>query len=677
VTALAASATSTTVATLHAQANTLPYLDRLPPLVERDVFIGDPEIAYAALSPDGRFVAFVKQLDGILNVWVKGIDEPFDAARPVTADTSRPVINYFWSADGKYILYAQDQAGNENFRIYAVDPTAPVPAGGRTPPARDLTPYDSVQARIIAVPKNSPDHILVGLNDRDLRLHDVYRLDLRTAQRELVLRNRESFNVAGWMADLTGNLRLGVRVTADGGTEILRVDRDSLVSIYTCAAAETCSPIQFHKDGRRLYLATNRGDVDLARLVLLDPQTGAEELVESDPEGKVDFGQAIFSNATDELIATSYTGEHERLYPRDSQFRIDLQVIRQALPQGDLFFRVPTRDDRIWIVKEVLDTDEGPNYIYDRAAGTVKLLYRPNPSIPVESMARMMPVTYAARDGELVPAYLTLPKRVTPNNLAVVIMPHGGPWGRDAWGFNAVAQFLANRGYAVLQPNFRSSDGYGKRFLRLGDRTWGTGAMQHDITDGARWLIDQGIADSTRVAIMGGSYGGYATLAGVTFTPDLYAAGVDIVGPSSIITLLQSIPPYWEPLRRIWAVRVGDLNDSADVARMRSQSPLHFADQIKAPLLIVQGANDPRVKRAESDQIVAALRERGRTVEYLVAADEGHGFAGELNNLAMYAAIERFLARHLGGRFQEEMSPEVTERHRVLTVDIRTVSSRE
>jgi dipeptidyl aminopeptidase/acylaminoacyl peptidase len=528
-----------------------------------------------------------------------------------------------------------------------------------------------MQARIIVVPENSPGHILIGMNDRNPQLHDVHRLDIESGERELVFQN--DVNVAGWMADLEGNLRLGFRITEDGGSEILRVDGSDLTPIYTCTVDETCNPIQFHKDGKRVYMATNKGDRDLAELVLLDPQTGETEFVERDPEGRVDFTNAIFSRATDELIATSYTGARLRIYPKDPAFENDLANIRKALPRGDLFFRQPTKDDRLWIVKPIVDTDEAPNYLYDRATGEVELLYRPNPDIPVEYMAEMEPVTYTARDGVEIPAYLTLPKGVEPKNLATVIMPHGGPWARDVWGFDPLAQLLANRGYAVLQPNFRGSTGYGKRFLELGNEGWGTGDMQHDITDGAAWLVEKGIADPSRIAIMGGSYGGYATLAGVAFTPDLYAAGVSIVGPSSIITLLNSIPPYWVPIKKMFHARVGNPEDPNDLERLRAQSPLYSAEDITTPLMVIQGANDPRVKQAESDQIVIALRDLGRTVEYIVAADEGHGFANEINNLASYAAIERFLAENVGGRYQKEVRPEIAEKLDAITVDIETV----
>jgi len=645
---------------------------QLPPLLDREIFFGDPQVAYGSLSPDGRFVAFAKPLDGVLNVWVKGLREPFSAARPVTADSTRPVTGFFWTQDSRAVLFVQDKGGDENFRVYAVDPTAQPAPGARVPVARDLTPYAKVQARIFAVPQAAPNEILVGLNDRDPRLHDVYRVDLRTGARTLVFRN--DHNVAGWVADLPGRLRLGVRIMPDGGTEILRVAGDSLVRIYDCSREETCNPLQFHKDGRGAYLVTNKGEPDRTQLVLLDVATGAVEPVEGDPEGQVDFGQAIFSERTHDLLATSYTGDRVRIYARDSAFARDLRRLRAALPDGDLFFRTPSKDDRIWIVKTVLDVDNGPNYVYDRATGKVEMLYRPYPDIPVEHMAPMRAVRYPARDGLEIPAYLTLPKGVPARNLPAVILPHGGPWGRDAWGYASDVQFLANRGYAVLQPNFRGADGFGKRFLNLGNGQWGTGTMQHDITDGARWLVAQGIADPKRVAIMGGSYGGYATLAGVTFTPDVYAAGVSIVGPSSILTLLKSIPPYWEPIRKIFAVRVGDLENPADVERLKAQSPLYSATQITAPLLVVQGANDPRVNKAESDQIVVALRNLGRDVEYLVAPDEGHGFAGELNNLATFAKVEAFLGRHLGGRYQAEMRPPIRERLDVLTVDIRTLS---
>jgi dipeptidyl aminopeptidase/acylaminoacyl peptidase len=653
------------------QESSLPYIDQLPPVVDRDVFFGNPEIAGGEISPDGRWVSFLKELDDKLNVWVKGIDDPFEAARPVTADTARSVVSYFWSEDGKWILYAQDKAGDENYRVYAVDPTASPAAGSEAPPARDLTPYENVQARIVAVPENDPAHILVALNDRNPQLHDVYRVNLATGERELVIQN--DANVAGWLADLEGNLRLGIRIDEDGNTEVLRVDGDSLPVVYDCSPEETCGPVRYHKDSGRVYMITNKGDVDLMRLILFDPRTRTEELVESDPENAVDVSDVLFSETTDDLIATAYAGDRIRWYPKAGEFERDLERAQAELPDGDLGFRSMTEDGKLMLVSVSSDVDPSATYIYDREAGTFELLYRTRPDIPTEHMASMRPVRYTARDGVEIPAYLTVPKGVEAKNLAVVVTPHGGPWARDLWGFDNTSQFLANRGYAVLQPNFRGSTGYGKRFLNLGNDQWGTGTMQHDLSDGVKWLVEQGIADPEKVAIMGGSYGGYATLAGVAFTPELYAAGVDIVGPSNILTLLESIPPYWKPIQAIFSVRVGDPNDPADVERMRAQSPLFAADRIRAPLLVIQGANDPRVKQRESDQIVIAMRENDLPVEYLVAPDEGHGFLNEQNNLAMFAKIEEFLAHHLGGRYQKEVSPPIAERLAAMTVDVDTV----
>jgi dipeptidyl aminopeptidase/acylaminoacyl peptidase len=646
----------------------------LPPLIERELFFDDPEISGGQISPSGKFISFRKPYRGIANIWVKGRGEPFDAARPVTADAKRPVNSYFWSQDGKRILYVQDKGGDENYRLYAVDPAAKPEADSGVPPARDLTPYPGVRAVILAVPESTPRSLIVGLNDRDPQLHDVYTVDIATGKRSLVWRNDQ--NVAGWNFDLRGRLRLGTRQTADGGTEILRVDGKELVSVYTCSAEESCGPLRFHKDGRRVYLISNKGAPDLIQLLLFDPRTGKEEVVESDPENQVDLSDARFSDATEELVATTYEGDRLRTYPREARFKRDYEVVRQAFPEGDLHFQSTTEDDRLQLVMVTSDVDPGSVYLYDRQTGKVEFLYRPRPNLPTQHLAPMKAVHYQARDGVQIPAYLTIPKGVEPRNLPVVLNPHGGPWARDTWGYDSWAQFLANRGYAVLQPNFRGSTGYGKKFLNLGNKQWGTGTMQHDLSDAVKWLIEQGIADPRRVAIAGGSYGGYATLAGVAFTPDLYAAGVDLVGPSSIVTLLKSIPPYWAPIKKIFSVRVGDVDNPADVERLEAQSPLHAARAIKTPLLVIQGANDPRVKQAESDQLVVALRENKRPVEYLIAPDEGHGFAGKENRLAMFAAMERFLARHIGGRYQESMAEPIAARLASLTMDVSKVVSK-
>ncbi len=646
----------------------------LPPLIDRELFFGDPEISVARLSPDGRFVSFCRPFQGVVNIWVKGAQEPFDSARPITADTTRPVTAYFWTRDSRFVLYAQDKGGNEDFHIYRVDPTGSSDPSTGVPVARDLTPYDGVQARIYAVPKATPEFIVVGLNDRDPHVHDAYRLHVETGERMLLVRNED--NVASWQTDLDGSVRLGIRVDAKGGTEILRVHPEGLTVVYRCTHEESCEPLRFHKDSRRVYLITNKGDeVNLSRLVLFAPATGEVEEVESDPEGQVDFGGAHFSEISDELVATYYVGDRLRICPRDDVFARDLKRLRKCLPEGELTFVSRTRDERLHLVSVARDVDPGSVYLYDRENGEVTLQYRSRPDLPTEHLAAMKPVRYEARDGLQIPAYLTIPRGAAQELLPAVVLPHGGPWARDEWGYDPFAQFLSNRGYAVLQPNFRGSTGFGKAFLNAGNGEWGTGSMQHDITDGVRFLIEEGIADPGRVAIFGGSYGGYATLAGLAFTPDVYAAGVSYVGPSSILTLLESIPPYWGPVKQIFHVRVGNPEDPKDLQRLESQSPLHFADRIQAPLLVIQGANDPRVKKTESEQIVVALRELGRHVEYMLADDEGHGFAGRENRLAVAAALERFLAEHLGGRFQATTPDDVGRCLEALTVDVHSLGA--
>jgi len=419
-------------------------------------------------------------------------------------------------------------------------------------------------------------------------------------------------------------------------------------------------------------VASNKGE-DLIRLLLVDVATGDAELVDVDPDAEVDLGGAVFSDATDELVATVYVGDRQRIYPRTEAFANELAWVRERLPEGELGYPSSTEDETLSIVAVTSDVNPGAVYLFNRAEKTLDKLYDSRPELPSEQLANMQPIRYEARDGREIPGYLVVPKGVAPQKLPTVIMPHGGPWGRDTWGYGPLTQFLANRGYAVMSPNFRGSTGYGKRFLNEGNGEWGTGVMQHDITDGVQYLIDQGIADPDRVGIMGGSYGGYATLAGVTFTPELYAAGVSIVGPSNIITLMNSIPPYWLPVKQMFMRRVGDPDNPEDRARLESQSPFFHAENIEAPLLIIQGANDPRVKKAESEQIVVRLRELERPVEYMLALDEGHGFVGRENRLAMFARVESFFAEHLGGRVQEGMAADVAERLAALNVDINDV----
>ena len=654
------------------------YQGELPPLIDRQTFFGDPQYAGAQLSPDGEHVSFTKEYQGVMNVWVKGVDEPFDAAEPVTADTTRPVQGYFWTQDSERILYVQDKGGNENFHIYAVDPDAEEDTDLGVPPAEDLTPYENVQARIYALPEATPGEIVVGLNDRNPQYHDLYRIDLATGDRELLFKNTEGYG--SYTFDHEGRFRLASRQTDGGGTEIQRVsitEQDTTFTpIYSCSVDESCGVSRFHKDNERVYLTTNKGeDVDLQQLRLLNVQTQESELVATDPEGEVDFGGAIFNDRTEELAATVYVGERQRVYPKTEAFEQKYKTLKQKLPDGEISIGASTEDFRTHIVSVEQDVNPGATYLFDSESGTVEKLYESRPELPTQHLAEMKPVTYEARDGLEIPAYLTLPKGVEAETLPTVIYVHGGPWARDTWGYNARAQFLANRGYAVLQPNFRGSSGYGQSFLHAGDEEWGTGAMQHDLTDGVKHLIDQGIADPDRVGIFGGSYGGYATLAGVTFTPDLYAAGVPYVAPSNLLTLIESFPAYWQPyLEGTWYERVGNPENPEDRKRLKRQSPLFKADQITAPLLVVHGANDPRVKQQESDQIVATLREQGHPVEYIVAPDEGHGFSNEDNRLAFSTAMEKFLAQHLGGRYQTNATDPIRQRLTEITVNPDSVT---
>lgn len=648
----------------------------LPPLLDRELFFGDPEVSGAQLSPDGAWMTFLKPYEGARNIWIKGTDQPFEAARPLTAD-ARPVPGYFWSRDSKHVLYVQDRDGDENFHVWAVNPAHDTDPTTGVPVARNLTPVDGVRAAIYSVPKNAPELIIVGMNDRDPRFHDVYTVEIATGERQLIRENTDE--IGEWVFDLDGRLRLAAKQTPAGGTELLRVDLAGYTKLAESNYQETLNALSFHRDGRHLYLESSVGDdVDLSRLMLMDVQTGEMEVIESDPEGQVDFGSAVFHPGTDELVATSYMGDRVRVYPKTDEVAAIWKGMRSALPKGEIAPTSMTTDMERLLVTVYSDVDPGSVYLYDVASKQAILQYRSRPDLPSEHLASMEPVTFTARDGMQIHGYLTLPRGVEPEGLPTVMYIHGGPWARDRWGYDPYAQFLANRGYAVMQVNYRSSTGYGKAYLNAGNREWGIGAMQHDITDAVNHLIERGVADPERVGIFGGSYGGYATLAGVTFTPDLYACGVPYVGPSNLITLIESFPEYWKPfLEGSWYRRVGNPANESDRVDLIARSPLFHADRIKAPLLVVHGANDPRVKQHESDQIVASLLEKKKDVEYIVAPDEGHGFRAPNNRKALAVAMERFLAKHLGGRVQEDVAPDTQQRLDEITIDVESMETQE
>jgi dipeptidyl aminopeptidase/acylaminoacyl peptidase len=644
----------------------------LPPLIDRQLLFGDPEITAAQVSPDGKYLAFMKPWSNTRNIWVKKTGEPFTAATLLTTEKKRPVAGYFWSRDAKFILYAKDNDGDENYNLYSVDPGAAAAAGADAPASRDLSGLKGIRLELFSVPKHDPDIVYIGLNDRDKSWHDLYKLRISSGERTLVRKNTE--RISGWIFDLQGQLRLATRTADNGDQEVLRADAAGFTKVYSCDVFETCDPIRFHKDGKRVYMETNKGgDVDLTALVLFDPESGKVETVESDPAKRVDFGSAVFSEATDELMMTAYQEDRIRRYFKDKSFENDYKWLQGQLPGREIGVASRTRDEQLWLVNASGDTEPGETYLFDRKKHTLAHQYKIREKLTREYLAPVQTVHYKSSDGLEIPAYLTLPQGVPGKGLPTLVIPHGGPWARDSWGYNPLAQFFANRGYAVLMPNFRGSTGYGKKFLNAGNGEWGR-KMQDDITWGVKYLVAEGTADPKRIGILGGSYGGYATLAGVAYTPDLYRGAVDIVGPSNLITLLEAIPPYWEAGRKIMYARMADMGTPEGRAWLKERSPLGSADKIKTALMVVQGANDPRVNKREAEQIVVALRDRGFPVEYILAPDEGHGFARPVNNMAMFMAAEKFLAKYLDGRYQQDGTPEVVERLKEIMVDPKTVT---
>jgi dipeptidyl aminopeptidase/acylaminoacyl peptidase len=522
------------------------------------------------------------------------------------------------------------------------------------------------------VPRAETDAVYVGLNERDPAWHDLYKVKISTGERTLIRQNTE--RLTDWLFDNKDELRLATRSTRSGDKEVLRVDADGkFTKVYSCNVFETCRLNSFHKDNRRVYMISNKGaGVDLARLVLFDPETGTEEVVESDPLSRVDMEGAAFSSATGELVFTGYVDDRQRLYFRDKAFEKDYKFLQKKLPNREIYFDSTTTDETIWLMSAISDMEPAEKYLFNRKSKKLELQYRIREKLPREALVEVKPIRYKSSDGLEIPAYLALPKGLAPKNLPTVILPHGGPWARERWGYDSMTQFLANRGYAVLLPNFRGSTGYGKKFLDAGNGQWSE-KMQDDVTWGVKHLISAGIADPKRVGIMGSSYGGYAALAGVAYTPDIYAAAVSINGQNDLISLLEAMPPTMESERIRVYKRVGDPTTAEGKAQLIRQSPLTHADKIKTPLLIVQGANDVRVKKRQADQMVSSLRDRGFPVEYMVAPDEGHGFARPVNIMAMLAMTEKFLAKHLGGRHQESVTPEVAKRLQEITVDPKTV----
>lgn len=638
------------------------------PVIDRKIFFGNPQISGGQISPDGKWISFLKEYDGIMNIWVKKFDEPFENAKPLT-NSKRPLYGYFWTYDSKFILYVKDKDGDENINIFAVNP---LEANEKSiPSSRNLTPKNEVTAQIYQVSRNNPDLMFIGLNDRDKAWHDLYQLKISTGELKLIYENKE--RITSYTFDWNDELRILSKTDEKGTTIFYKIQKDkSLTKIYEVTVKEGANFLTFNEDNTKVYFETNKGDLDKSALFLMDLNTLKMEKVHSDPKNRVDFGGAIMDINTHKIVGYTYTDDTTEYIWLDSKRKAWHDFLQKKFPGREISYVSSTKDYSKFLIAVTGDKYASDVYYFEPATNKLILQYTPRPDLKKyeQFLAPMKPIRYKSSDGLEIPGYLTLPIGTNGKNLPLIVLVHGGPKGpRDYWGYDSEVQFLANRGYAVLQPNFRASGGYGKKFMNAGDKQWGK-LMQDDITWGVKYLIQQGIVDPKRVAIMGGSYGGYATLAGLAFTPDLYACGVDIVGPSNLFTLLESIPAYWEAGRAFLYEMTGDPNTEEGKKLIKEASPLFHVDKINKPLLIVQGANDPRVKKHESDQIAIALRDKGKSVSYLLADDEGHGFAKPVNQMAMYAEIEKFLADHLGGRIQKDMPEDVAKRLHELRVDI-------
>ena len=612
-------------------------------LIPRKVLFGNPERISPRLSPDGARLAWIAPSGGVLNVWLapvspqSGVD--WDKAEVVTEDTDRGIRTFAWAHDNRHLLYLQDLGGDENWRLYDVDLT--------TMDRRDLTPYDNVQTQIIAIEKEFPNEVLVGLNKDDPQLHDVYRLDLTSGELTKEVKNP---GFLAWLADAQMVVRGAIAPEPDGSIVLLVREGadDQWRPLLTVPAEDalTTDPVAFSADGRSLLLVTSVG-AETAQLVRINLETGDREVLASDPEADI-IGVRVNPDTREPQLVMVLKDRAEYVV-LDPAIADDVAAVR-ALHHGDPNLVSHDDADATWLIAFTNDSGPVPFFAYDRARKRGSFLFEHQPALSQYALSPMEPFSFKSRDGLTIHGYVTFPPDGPRSGLPAVLNVHGGPWARDAWGYDPEAQWLANRGYLCIQVNFRGSTGYGKAFVNAGDREWGA-KMQDDLTDAVRYAVEAGWADQKRVAIYGGSYGGYAALAGAAFTPEVYCCSVDIVGPSNLKTLIETVPPYWAPMIAQFHRRVG--HPEKDVDFLWSRSPLSRADQISIPLLIAQGANDPRVKQAESEQIVAELNKHGIDHEYMLFPDEGHGFAKPENRMVFYAAAEKFLARHLGGRSED------------------------
>jgi len=618
---------------------------RSVPLIPREALYGNPTRSAGMVSPDGKWLSWLAPHEGVMNVWLAPASDP-SAARRMTSATDRPIPQYFWAPDSRSLLYVQDKGGDENYLLYQVD----VESGAE----RTLTPFENTRVQVVGVSHTIKDKVLVGLNNRDPRFFDVHRLDLNTGELAPVMQNDAGY--AGFLADDSLTLRWALRQNAAGGLDMFEIEDGQIAATPRESTdledALSTSVAGYTTDGSTLYWVDSRGR-NTAALIAEDTRTGEKRVIaESD---KADIGGAMQNPRTGEVEAYSVNYLTNEWTALDPQVKASLDFLDARL-DGDFGVQSRTDDDSKWVVWNDPLTSPSKVYLYDRPAGTLTEFYTTRPELVGAPLQPMHPLEIPARDGLTLVSYLTLPPGSDPEgdgvpNAAVpmVLLVHGGPWARDAYGFNRAHQWLANRGYAVMSVNFRGSTGLGKDFVNAANLEWGA-AMHDDLIDAVQWAVGKGIAQQDKVAIMGGSYGGYATLVGLTFTPETFACGVDIVGPSNLETLLETIPPYWEPQVKQFHERMGNPTTPEGKALLQERSPLYKANAITKPLLIGQGANDPRVKQAESDQIVSAMQTAGVPVTYVLFPDEGHGFAKPTNNIAFNAVAENFLATCLGGR---------------------------
>ena len=589
--------------------------------MEKTIFT-QPEVGAFFLSPDGTKLAFVKPWERRMNVYVRDIET--GAEKRVTSATERDIAGFFWKGSDR-IVYIQDKGGDENFHIYLMD------IEGKA--SRDLTPFDGVRAGVLDDLEEDPEHMLLEMNRRNPEVFDVYRCELATGELTQIAENPG--NITGWLTDHDGRLRVAYETDGVNSSLLYRpTEKDEFKTLVTTNFKDSFFPLMFGYDNKLLYVASNLGRDKIA-VYTFDPDANkTRDLVFEHPD--VDVASLISSKKRKVITGVVYTTDKSRYHFFDK----DRKELQDTLEK---FFD----DERRATVRVYGDRTRGGSYLFDRQSNSLTKLADHSPWLKETEMAPMEPIQYTSRDGLTIHGYLTLPLGVASRDLPLVVIPHGGPSARDGWGFDSEAQFLANRGAAVLQVNFRGSTGYGKKFWQAGFKQWGR-AMQDDVTDGVEWLVKRGIADPKRLAIYGGSYGGYAALAGATFTPDLYACAVSYVGPSNIFTLLESIPPYWEPYREMEYEEIG--HPVKDKELLEAISPVFHADKIRIPLFVAQGANDPRVKKAESDQIVEAVRKAGKDVVYMVKDNEGHGFRNEENRFDFYREMGGFLKKHLGLR---------------------------